>query len=259
MPDNREKRKVSRETEPMKSVRSAHYGRMAAIYNAVTKFISANGNARSQNYFLKYVRNDQNILNIGCGSVGFSCELSKHCRHVTALDISKEMIAIAEKEVARNGNPANIRFVCEDIMQWKPGIAYDVVFANFFLNTFRWDDCRTVMSHIMGLVKDNGILCIADESKGEHVLTKAELIILRPLIAFFHHLIADHPLHPIYDYSPFITKHGFVLSDVHRDKSDYICSWTYRKTLEPADLSPLQARHGSFRPQATTPIGIKNE
>lgn len=202
---------------------------MATIYNALTKCISMNGNARSQNYFLKYIRKDFDILNVGCGSVGFSSALSNNCDHVTSVDISPEMIAIAEQEVTKNGTPENIRFICRDIMKWNPGIKYDIVFANYFLNTFEWEDCEIVMKHLLGMVKDNGILCIADEVKGQHLFTKAAQFVFRPLFAYLHHMLANHPLHPIYDYSPSILNEGFVLLDVQRDKSDYICSWTYVK------------------------------
>lgn len=211
------------------NVKSTNYGRIAKMYNSITKCISMNGNERSQNYFLKYVSKDLHILNVGCGSISFSSELSKCCNHITAVDISSEMIAIAEQEVVKNGNSANIKFVCQDIMEWNPGIKYNVVFTNFFLNTFAWEDCEIVMKHLMGMVKDNGLLCIADEIEGKYFFTKAEQLIFRPLLTYFHHILADHPLHPIYDYSSFIFKHGFVEIDAQRDKSDYICSWTYAK------------------------------
>jgi len=188
-----------------------------------------NGNHRSQNYFLKYVKTDHNILNVGCGSVEFSSELSKYCNHVTAIDISPEMIAIAEKEVVRSGNPENIRFICQDIMRWNPDDKYDVIFANYFLNTFAWKDCEIVINHILKMVKDNGLLCIADEITGKHFFTKAEQFAFRPLITYLHHVLADHPLHSIYDYTPLILKKGFVEIEAKRDKSDYICSWTYAK------------------------------
>lgn len=217
------------ENNNMKSVKSAKYGRMASIYNLITEVISMGGNARSQNYFIKFINPEMKILNVGCGSVGFSSELSLQCKHVYSVDISSEMISIAKNIVKNTGDLTNISFICADITQYNPGNSYDIVFANFFLNTFNVNDYPVVLNHIMSLVKKGGLFCIADEITGEKISTRIGQTTVRPLISFFHAVLANHPLHSIYDYSNIILNNGFSLVEKHRDETDFICSWIFKK------------------------------
>ncbi len=90
-------------------------------------------------------------------------------------------------------------------------------------------DCQIVLRHLMSLVKQNGLLCIADEVRGEKSHAKLEQAIFRPFLTYLHAVLAKHPLHPIYDYDQIICQEGFTQIDCHRDKTDYICSWVYRK------------------------------
>lgn len=214
----------------MTSVQSARYGSMAKIYNAVTAFISMDGNRRSQLYFLDHILPDQKVLNIGCGPVSFSTSLSNHCYDVTSVDISQEMINIAEADVKKNGNPGNIKFVCMDIMDFNTR-EYDVVCANFFLNTFKWADCEKVLNHICSLVKPNGKLCIADEVAGTKITTKLSQFFLRPIIIAFHRLLTGQPFHDIYCYTPAIESNGFAVSNSKRDVTDFLESNVYIKRL----------------------------
>lgn len=202
---------------------------MAAIYNVITKIISMGGNKRSQMYFLKYVSREMNILNVGCGSVSFGIHLAAKCNNVTAIDISSEMLSIAKKHAIKINIDKNIRFICQDINTYNPGPQYDIVFANFFLNTFRPDDVFDVLKHVLSMVKPNGLLCIADETEAKKISSKLELKLFRPIFAFLHHVLADHPFHPIYNYTPLIEKEGFVKIDENIDKSDYICSFVFKK------------------------------
>ncbi|WP_407283244.1 class I SAM-dependent methyltransferase [Methanolobus sp. WCC1] len=56
------------------------------------------------------IQPDNEILEVGCGTGEFSIELSKHCKQVTALDISQKMLDFAEKK-ARSRQRDNIRFI----------------------------------------------------------------------------------------------------------------------------------------------------
>lgn len=137
------------------------------------------------------------------------------------------MINIARKKVAKSGKQENVKFVCTDIMKYDPGLQYDILFANFVLNTFQWDDCKKVLRHLLRLVKDGGVLCIADEIKAEKTIPRLEQIIFRPFLTYVHHIWAFHPLHKIYDYRPIVEIDNFKLIEFKRDKTDYIGSWTY--------------------------------
>jgi SAM-dependent methyltransferase len=70
------------------------------------------------------------VLELGCGPGGFTRELARHARSVTAVDASLEMLARNEIEVAQ----PNVRYVAADVFAWEPEATYDVVFFGFLLS-----------------------------------------------------------------------------------------------------------------------------
>jgi demethylmenaquinone methyltransferase/2-methoxy-6-polyprenyl-1,4-benzoquinol methylase len=70
------------------------------------------------------------VLELACGPGGFTRELARHARSVTAVDASPQMLARNRLEV---GAP-NVRYVEADLFAWEPDMTYDVVFFGFFLS-----------------------------------------------------------------------------------------------------------------------------
>src|SRR5262245_58686248 len=88
------------------------------------------------------------VLELGCGPGGFTRELARHARSVTALDSSPTMLARNEREVAR----PNVRYIQADVFQWVPDTTYDIVFFGFLLSHVPpalfenlWGLCRTCL------------------------------------------------------------------------------------------------------------------
>lgn len=210
-------------------VHSTDYDKMAPAYALITSIISMGGNARSQRVFLEYLPPQARVLSVGCGSIGFNAELARSRANLTFLDLSPRMIAYTRKNLSAAGVSAGVEFVCADVMRYNPSEAFDVVLANFFLNTFAWDDCRKVMAHLVGLLKPDGRLCIADEAPGEKRSTRILQKAFRPVLTWLHHVWADHPMHPIYDYRGFLESLGMEMVARKRDASDYLVSTVYRK------------------------------
>jgi SAM-dependent methyltransferase len=140
------------------------------------------------------------------------------------------MIEIARRGVIKKNLDKSIRFICSDIMDFDDNGGFDVVLANFFLNTFQWNDAVRVLRHISGMVRPEGILCIADEVKGLKIATRFSQMTLRPFIIWIHKLWANQPFHPIYDYEPTLSAIGFEKKEQKRDVSDYIISTVYAKS-----------------------------
>jgi ubiquinone/menaquinone biosynthesis C-methylase UbiE len=212
---------------------------MAKFYDIITRVISQGGNKRSQAYFLKLVSPRHTVLNIGCGSVSFNIELAKHSKNVTSIDVAPKMIEIAKKKLDEK-NITHVNFICSDIMNYISEQPFDIVFSNFFFNTFLWSDCQKVITKVASLVKKNGLLCIADEVNGSKKSTLLMQKIFRPQLTWLHHKWAKHPLHDIYDYEPFLSTLGFERQEEKRDRSDYILSSVYKRKTSFQGASNVQ-------------------
>lgn len=212
-------------------VRSTNYNFMAPFYNSITSFISMGGNERSQCRFIPFIQSTDRVLNVGCGSIGFNVILAEHCSNVVALDLSEKMLKQLQQSILKNGLCDHVQFECRNILDYNAFEEFDVVMANFFLNTFRLNDCWIVLDHLCKLVKPGGLLCIADETPPRLPIAKFTIAVFRPMFSFIHFVLAKHPLHNIHNYTPIVNNMGFTESAKFRDSTDYILSTVYKKNV----------------------------
>jgi demethylmenaquinone methyltransferase/2-methoxy-6-polyprenyl-1,4-benzoquinol methylase len=70
------------------------------------------------------------VLELACGPGLWTRQLVRHADHLTAVDASPEMLAIAAASVGSD----RVRFVRANIFDWRPDRRYDAVFFGFFLS-----------------------------------------------------------------------------------------------------------------------------
>jgi ubiquinone/menaquinone biosynthesis C-methylase UbiE len=61
----------------------------------------------------RFVTAESCVLDIGCGTGGFTLQLSHRCAHVTGIDISQKQIQVAKKRLERN-DITNVDFLHAD-------------------------------------------------------------------------------------------------------------------------------------------------
>jgi SAM-dependent methyltransferase len=70
------------------------------------------------------------VLELACGTGGFTRELVRHARSVTAVDASPQMLERNRREVG----DSSVTYVNADIFDWQPDRRYDAVFFGFWLS-----------------------------------------------------------------------------------------------------------------------------
>jgi SAM-dependent methyltransferase len=73
------------------------------------------------------------VLELACGNGGFTRELVRHARTVTAIDASPRMLERNRREVG----DSSVTYVSADIFDWQPDRRYDAVFFGFWLSHVR--------------------------------------------------------------------------------------------------------------------------
>ena len=108
--------------------------------------------------FLEPSMND-NILEIGCGLGTWTGLVGCKCRAITALDISKEMIRKARKNVKIRG----VRFVASDFLFFRTKERFNKILA---VRSFEYlDDTKAGLRKVWGMLKPNGKFVIITKSK----------------------------------------------------------------------------------------------
>lgn len=102
------------------------------------------------------------ILEIGCGTGEFSIELSKHCKQVTALDISQKMLDFAEKK-AKSRKRENVRFVNAGFLTFDSGDEeYDAVVTQLVLHHLPDFWKFIALKNISSMLKSGGKFFLKD-------------------------------------------------------------------------------------------------
>lgn len=113
---------------------------------------------------LKLVGNiwNKSVLDIGCGSGGFSHELSKRGARVLALDNSSAWISICKKGFKESGRLRFALASCDNLGIVK-GRKFDIIFANMlFLSIASRKTVEKAFSEIGRVIKKSGIFIFND-------------------------------------------------------------------------------------------------
>ena len=115
-----------------------------------------------------YLAAEKVVLDIGCGT-GTQCgDIASNVKHVTGIDISSKLLAIAEQRKAGR-KLDNVEFLQTSLFdeRLQPG-SFDVVMAFYVLHFF--EDIDAVFARIHDLLKPDGLLisetaCLGEKNK----------------------------------------------------------------------------------------------
>ena len=71
----------------------------------------------------------ENLADMGCGTGNITVPMAKRGYSVTALDLSEEMLALAEQKSQQEG--ADVRFLCSDMRSFNLGFRTDAAISSF--------------------------------------------------------------------------------------------------------------------------------
>ena len=112
--------------------------------------------------------NCRNALEVGCGTGAFARQLAQHAEHVVALDLSPEMIRVAQ---SRSQQFPNIEFQLADALAWEgPAEHFDYIAC---IATLHHMPQQEMIRKLKRLLKKGAVLAILDLFEPERrVLTK---------------------------------------------------------------------------------------
>ncbi len=109
-----------------------------------------------------YVRlsRTSNAMEFGCGTGLISMALAPHLKHVLAVDMSENMLAVLEDKIARNGvdnvTPRHLDLVEGEL----PGERFDLIFSSMALHHVKAVD--SLLGILFQLLTPGGVLALAD-------------------------------------------------------------------------------------------------
>lgn len=105
----------------------------------------------------------ESALELAAGTGVWTTELVKVAQHVTAIDASKEMIAISQHKLPG----ANVTHLQQDLFNWEPDCTYDLVLFAFWLSHVPPEQLARFLKKVSRAVKPGGKLFMIDSRKTE--------------------------------------------------------------------------------------------
>lgn len=164
------------------------WDRMARKY-AAHKIADAEGYERTVERARHYLKGDEKAFEFGCGTGTTALKLAPSVGHITATDISGEMIAIAREKVRAEGCAnATFEVARPEAAPWPDGI-FDVAFAFNVLHLVT--DRAAVLASVHRLLRPGGLFisktpCLKEMNRLIRVAVPLmQLIGKAPHVAFF--------------------------------------------------------------------------
>jgi SAM-dependent methyltransferase len=112
-------------------------------------------------------QNCENALEVGCGTGAFARQLAKHCTRVIAIDLSPEMIRVAQEG---SQQLQNLKFELADAMQYEfPRSHFDFICS---IATLHHLEQRELLLKLKDALKPGGVLVVLDLVESNRVLER---------------------------------------------------------------------------------------
>jgi demethylmenaquinone methyltransferase/2-methoxy-6-polyprenyl-1,4-benzoquinol methylase len=155
----------------------------------------------------------QNVLYAGVGGGEDAVRAAKKGAQITCIDLAPAMLARVDQKLADAG--VNGELICGDLLLHTRTGHYDVICANYFLNVFTTDVMHKMLDHLISLLKPGGLLLVADFAVPQgNALLRATHAFYYRIANVLYWVISNSDLHPIYDYSAVLSRHGLCVSEV---------------------------------------------
>jgi ubiquinone/menaquinone biosynthesis C-methylase UbiE len=148
------------------------------------------------------------VLELACGTAR-NLPFYPDDVHLTAIELSPQMLAIARKRAQELGHPADLRL--GDVQQLDfPDESFDTVTCTLGFCTI--PDTRAAASEAFRVLRPGGQLLLLEHVRSPAGIVRGGQRLLEPLAVRFE---ADHLLREPLDYLPGV---GFVIDEVQRSK-----------------------------------------
>lgn len=146
---------------------SEFWDRRSRVFDRQVTAIYSSAYKKTVKRALRFLKDEDQILEIGCGTGIVTMPVSEHVKHVTALDISDEMLAKATEKAKEQGRE-NIIFKKQEIMELDAPLgSFDAVLAcNVMLYMKNQEE---TLDRIHELLKPGGIFISATDCLGRNM------------------------------------------------------------------------------------------
>jgi ubiquinone/menaquinone biosynthesis C-methylase UbiE len=190
---------------------------LAPHYRWMELVLAGNKLQRCRTRFLREISNANNVLILGEGNGRFLAECRRQLpqARITCVDASTRMLALAQARVQRCGlRLAGIEFIHADALTWTPqGHDYDLIVTHFFLDCFRTEQLKPLVSKLAAAASTHARWLLADFQAPSAGFSRCRAqLILWTMYRFFR-VATRLPARELISPDEFLRQSGFTLRE----------------------------------------------
>ena len=158
----------------------------------------------------------KNVLILGDGNGRFLESLLKsNCNaEIESLDISSNMIGLANARITPLPNNSQVVFIHTDVFDWNfPKCKYDLVVTNFFLDCFTYSELTNLLEKISLSLKPQGKLIYGDFNVPNSLLIKTLTSLLLYGMYLFFRIFTQISANSLHNPTSLLVEKKFILKN----------------------------------------------
>lgn len=165
---------------------------------------------------LAELNSEKNVLILGDGNGRFLESLlkSNSDTEIVSLDISKNMIELANARITSLPNSSKVIFIHSDVFDWDfPKCKYDLVVTNFFLDCFTYSELTNLIKKVSLSLKPEGKLIYGDFNVPNSFFKKTLTSLLLFGMYRFFRMFTRISANSLHDPSSLLIENKFILKN----------------------------------------------
>jgi len=162
----------------------------------------------------RYVRPGMAVLDVGCGTGELAVKAARAGAHVTGLDISEGMLAVARERIKKSELQNEVLLHHAGVIEIDTLFdenSFALITATFVISELYGEEREWFLRELYRILKPGGMLVIAGEVNPRRRLKRAMYYALRMPLALITYLISQTGTHPARDIGGEIQKAGFEI------------------------------------------------
>lgn len=176
----------------------------------------------------KYLKENQFILDIGCGTGKFLEIAELEWTNPIGLDISENMLEQAQKKASKRKNPFVLIRGSITALPLKKD-SFDIVSSFLVLSELLSNDVEMAIKEALLCLKSNGLLIIVTESKPSSWIKRILFNLIRAPAYVLASLLTKTPKHPVHNISDILSDHSGSIIEEKKYLGGHLTLFVIRK------------------------------